>query len=74
MTPIDPGNVFYADVKPPALVAKAVAALKPVPFQIVTEKSTYAPFHEAFEVDAWAIPYFMGGQRLFRKEEAKLVI
>ncbi|KAI6084701.1 hypothetical protein F4821DRAFT_261600 [Hypoxylon rubiginosum] len=49
ITPIDPSNVFYADVKPP-LAAKAVAALEPMPFQMAIDKSTYAPFNEAFEV------------------------
>ncbi|KAI6087579.1 hypothetical protein F4821DRAFT_105678 [Hypoxylon rubiginosum] len=49
ITPIDPSNVFYADVNPP-LAAKAVAALEPMPFQMAIDKSTYAPFNEAFEV------------------------
>ncbi|KAI0543781.1 Alpha/beta hydrolase fold-1 [Xylaria curta] len=47
-TPIQPLDVFYADVET-SLAEKAVAALKPMPLQMVKDKSVYDP-RGTFEV------------------------
>ncbi|KAI0179312.1 hypothetical protein GGR52DRAFT_299836 [Hypoxylon sp. FL1284] len=45
----DAVKVLYADVQP-ALAAEAEAALKPMPFRVMMDKSQFAPFNEGFEV------------------------
>ncbi|KAJ8130615.1 hypothetical protein O1611_g3010 [Lasiodiplodia mahajangana] len=49
MTPMTPLDIFYADVEPD-LANRAVAGLKPSPFQAVADKSTYDPRDGSFEL------------------------
>ncbi|EFQ34110.1 uncharacterized protein GLRG_09254 [Colletotrichum graminicola M1.001] len=47
--PEDPVSVFYGDVQP-SLAAEAVAALLPMPFKTMTDKSGYEPWNNGFEM------------------------
>ncbi|KAK7926461.1 hypothetical protein PG985_003459 [Apiospora marii] len=49
LTPIDPTSVFYADVEP-QLAAKSVAALEPSSMRAMTDKGSFAPWDQGFEM------------------------
>lgn len=49
LTPIDPTRVFYADVEP-QLAAKSVAALEPSSMRAMTDKGTFAPWDQGFQM------------------------
>ncbi|KAK8060979.1 hypothetical protein PG996_010909 [Apiospora saccharicola] len=49
LTPTDPIKVFYADVEP-TLAAKSVAALEPSSMRAMTDKGSFAPWDQGFEM------------------------
>ncbi|KAK8052600.1 hypothetical protein PG993_003985 [Apiospora rasikravindrae] len=49
LTPIDPTKVFYADVEP-KLAAKSVAAIEPSSMRAMTDKGSFAPWDQNFQM------------------------
>ncbi|KAK8081216.1 hypothetical protein PG997_009034 [Apiospora hydei] len=49
LTPIDPTKVFYADVEP-KLAAKSVAAIEPSSMRAMTDKGSFAPWDQGFQM------------------------
>ncbi|CZT02610.1 hypothetical protein WAI453_002125 [Rhynchosporium graminicola] len=50
VSPANPQSMFYADVKDPALVARAVGALRHEPARIFSDKTTYEPWNQGVNV------------------------
>ncbi|RWA05959.1 hypothetical protein EKO27_g9141 [Xylaria grammica] len=49
ITPINPVDIFYADVEP-SVAEKVIATIRPMPINFINDASLYDPWNQGFEV------------------------